>query len=306
MPQRNGWPYCPRQRYTRVPGYARVPGYRVGINHRPYVRVLGYARVPGYRAGINHRPYTRVPGYARVPGRLILHGEFLMRLFANTVDASIARLACCNTLREIDLPSELRHAERTKNGDILRLDLRCVAMGDWGEVRGVYIVSAKIEVVSLFFFPNPACALPVYAMEFVVISQRPLVGVIDMLCLDNHPMLRAQVSTLLRQAHRDFPFTPAEDPPTWYEECRSGLDFFVRPPDLQTLQNLHSAHTQLWAHFMQFFIATPATATDAIAHHNALQVYKRHHCDNSPGVPLLQQSFGKAWTQRFLHDGLFA
>ncbi len=121
-----------------------------------------------------------------------------MRLFANLINDSITPLASFDNFRESDLPAEFRHIERTKNSDILSLDTHCSTLGEQGEVRGLYISSAKIEVVNLFFFPNPAYALPIYAMEFVIISQRPQVGVIDMLCMDKHPLLATKINTIMR------------------------------------------------------------------------------------------------------------
>jgi hypothetical protein len=227
-----------------------------------------------------------------------------MPLFAHLVADSIALLRCIDGFCDYDLPAEIRHIEREKNGDVLHLKMRRLLLGACGDVRIVEILSAKVEIVNLFFFPNPAYALPVYALEFVVISQRPVVGVIDMPCLEQHPQLSASINTLMQQAHAACPVPQATDPPDWYSACRSPFDFFTRPRTIQELHCVHTIHTQLWTHLCTM-LHTPHHALDAVAHQHALNAYKHHHRDNSPGIPLLKHSFGTAWTRRFLEEYLF-
>lgn len=109
----------------------------------------------------------------------------------------------------------------------------------------------------------------------------------------------------MRQAHAAYPFPSATNPPAWYRECRSGADFFIRPKDLAQLQTLHNVHKELWMRLNECLNA-PLPALDTSAHHQALQAYKHHHRDNSPGISLLKQSFGETWTTRFLHECLLA
>lgn len=229
-----------------------------------------------------------------------------MPLFTDLVTASIVPLRALDNVREIQLEPDLRGAQRDKNGSLLTLSARCWKISRCGEVRGVYIVSPKIEVVNLFFFPAAAYALPVYALEFVILSGRPMVGVIDLPCLDAQEAMREQVSAWMAAAHRDFPLPAAADPPEWYRECRSGLDFFVRPHDIKELQQLHAVHLRLWQDLTQFIVPGEIPpARDEATHRRALQAYKHHHRDHSPGLPLLNNSFGAVWTRRFLSECLF-
>ncbi len=177
-----------------------------------------------------------------------------------------------------------------------------------GELRSVHIHGPRIEIINLFYFPSPNRALPVYAMEFVLFGCRPIVGVIDAKPLNANPFTHNLWQETLTGAHSAFPdLIPAEDPPPWYEECRSGLDFFTRPETVDGLRRLLDCHASVWARLAAAELSAPLLdEQETAAHCVALDDYKKHHRINSPGLPFLNRTFGPEWTDRFLRAALFA
>ncbi len=218
-----------------------------------------------------------------------------------TVPAEAIATASGRVLR---LPAELA---TNHHGDTC-FTARFARLPAGGELRSVHIHGPRIEIINLFHFPAPDHALPIYAMEFVVFGRRPVVGVIDAKALNPHPHAAALWRDSLESAHARFPqLNRADDPPPWYEECRSGLDFFTRPEHFGGLGDLVNCHSHVWSLLSSGERDAPRlSGAEAAAHAIALADYKDHHRVNSPGLPFLNRSFGPEWTDRFLRTALFA
>lgn len=206
--------------------------------------------------------------------------------------------------RKLRLPPELASNQR---GDTT-FSARFARLPAGGELRSVHIHGPRIEIINLFHFPSPDRALPVYAMEFVLFGRRPIVGVIDAKPLTDHPYAQTLWQNTLSNAHAAFPdLLRADDPPPWYEECRSGLDFFTRPEAVNGLGRLLSCHARVWSSLAAAELDAPRLDPSASASHAlSLNHYKDHHRINSPGLPFLHRTFGPEWTDRFLRTALFA
>ncbi len=222
-------------------------------------------------------------------------------LYQQTQDA--LRVLPCVEVRQVPA------AYAQQSAGNIQLQAVFYRLGDWGEMRAVLIQSPKIDIINIFFFPQAQWDVPVYAMEFVVLGGKrtPIVAVIDAVALCSEGRSHAQARTLLQRAHHTFPqLHTADDMPAWYLACRSGEDFFIRPQDEAELHTLTQAHRHLWQAFIALLPAAHRVSkAQAAAHAQALADYKQHHCDNTPGLKLLQQQFGATWTQHFLQDYLF-
>jgi hypothetical protein len=206
--------------------------------------------------------------------------------------------------RALRLPASLASNRR---GDV-SLTARFARLPAGGELRSVHIHGARIEIINLFHFPAPDRATPVYAMEFVVFGRRPVVGVIDAKPLARHPAAERMWRDALEKAHTLFPcLVRADDPPPWYDECRSGLDFFTRPEHFNGLGELLACHAHVWARLAAGDSgASQLDAAETAAHALMIADYKKHHRENSPGLPFLNRTFGAEWTDDFLRNALFA
>ncbi len=225
--------------------------------------------------------------------------------FSYLLQQSIALTqACITDLQARTLPPH--YAQQTAGQ--LRLKAHFYRLNKCGEMRSVLIQAPKIDIINIFFFPATHCDLPVYAMEFVSLGQKPVVAVIDALSLIPQTHSAEKINSVLLKAHQDFAhLQQAEEMPDWYQACRSGLDFFVRPQNSQDFQLLGNVHLQIWQSLMAMLQnAQPMPSAQQAAYAQALKSYKKHHCDNSPGLKLLQQKFGNLWTQAFLQDYLFS
>lgn len=221
----------------------------------------------------------------------------------------LSRLSITDLKKQI-LPID--YSEKKASGQV-NLQTSFYQLGLWGEMRAVLIQAPKINIINIFFFPHPHWDLPVYAMEFVVLGHKPIVAVIDAFSLFPQAVSVSAISinNILKQAHKDFQhLKQASDLPSWYQECRSGQDFFVRPQNEHELLQLTHAHLQIWKALMNLLPQAQDSklqqASINAKHANALKLYKHHHRDNTPGLKLLQQKFGQQWTQEFLRDYLFA
>lgn len=207
----------------------------------------------------------------------------------------------------VELAPGLADAQRDTPSGPLTISTRIWEGQGLGQWRAAAIASRKIDIVSVFFYPDPARALPLYAMEFVRLGRVPLVGVIDLVapagdCAE--PVARRW----LRDARVACPtLVNGDDPPDWYRDCRSGDDFFLRPRDAQEFDLATVVHLHLQTRLglaqtrsAQRPVVAQATFAEFVQH------YKTHHRLNSPGLPLLGKSFGPDWTRRYLEECFFS
>lgn len=210
------------------------------------------------------------------------------------------------SIQERPLATDIAHCERDLGSGTLTLRNRCIDIS-WGyQLRLVHLRSPKIEIVTAFAFPRGDRRLPLYGMEVVALGRRPVVGVLDLLDLHPASTLPPLAEPILREAHEAFPDLPySNDQPAWFEQCRSGQDFFLRPDDLDTLLELVDVHHHVMGRLAALG-SSPDSVSAAADHDAAISHYKRHHRDNSPGLPLLHRVFGEPWTSDYLDGYLFA
>lgn len=229
-----------------------------------------------------------------------------MARFTKLIQDSFQRLAPLPH-QEIFLPASYAKPVGLNGQEQTIMYNRFVRIGELGEVRSVCLQAPKIDIVNMFFFPQPSWHLPVFAMELVVLGTRPVVGVIDLLSLLPELSCQEPARKILIQTHADFPqLRQSDDPPLWYQACRSGLDFFVRPQEEDDLTALGLAHLQVWEGLLTLLQAPRPLDNDIISvHRQNITAYKHHHRDNTPGLRLLQQCFGPEWTAQYLSEYLF-
>jgi len=181
-----------------------------------------------------------------------------------------------------------------------------------GEMRAVYIVGPKIEIINLFFFPTPTEMAPIYAMEFVQMGRRAVVGVIDVVSDPAQLTAVEEARSIIEPIRFNYKeLKQGEDPPDWFQECRSGSDFFVRPEGAAQLTQLRAAHFQVFENYLDRLGNHAARADSSPSGgersaRNWQSNYKAHHAENSPGLPFLNRTFGEEWAQVFLNQYLFA
>ncbi|MGZ8218419.1 hypothetical protein [Methylomagnum sp.] len=205
------------------------------------------------------------------------------------------------------LPDEFTTQLRQKDHGPQQLTNRFFRVDERGEVRSVLITAPKIAIITLFFFPDPQWDLPVYALELVMFGTRPIVGVLDGLCLvpsmASEPPLIEHWRSARARCHLP---QQTDDVPDWYRACRSGHDFFVRPTKTDTFAPLILAHQSLWKTLATWIAQAQAMPRQRVGpHRDALGAYKRHHAAHFPGRSFLKQGFGENWTERYLKEILF-
>lgn len=182
------------------------------------------------------------------------------------------------------------------------LTTRCLELPDRGEARLVSIEGKKVHILNAFLWPRPEVQAPVYAMEFVAFGPKPIVAVIDAVGLAGDASVQL-ARELLAEAHARFPFTAGDDLPAWFQSCRSGHEFFVRPQRVEDFAALGEAHLFAWARALDALRIAPLIRDST--HEIQLKSYKSHHANSSPGLKWLQVSFGEAWTDTYLHRIVF-
>lgn len=223
---------------------------------------------------------------------------------SNLLDCSLDMAAVAG-LRPLVLDAEMAYAEKTLPSGNLSCRAqrwRCAA----AELRVAWLESPKIQVLSCFVYPVSHVALPLYAMELVQLGAKPIIAVIDAVAPAQDPA-QAFARACLAEAHAAHPeLQNADDPPDWFQDCRSGVDFFVRPASQTEFAQMGSLHVSL---LMSYLKALPAAArrtpSETAAFEHFSRHYKDHHAANSPGLPLMHKSFGPAWTERFMQQCFF-
>ncbi|MCC5789364.1 MAG: hypothetical protein JJT75_07000 [Opitutales bacterium] len=194
------------------------------------------------------------------------------------------------------LPDPFQTTE--KRGEI-ELKTQLYSLFNQWEIRLARVTSPKIDILNLYAFPFEKKDLPVVVMEMVRFGPKPLVAVADLIGFGEQSRLAAR--KVLRLVHSAYPsLKNSQDPPVWFQECRSGEDFFIRPQNLLEWQTCCFAFRQLWK---KAFFPLPGVDPSPEAH-QALGQYKQHHLVNSPSRPFLQKTFGASWTEDYLHKVL--
>lgn len=208
---------------------------------------------------------------------------------------------------EIPLPSTFQaHIKPEAQGE-LRLHNRFFNVSHLGELRTVTVQSPKISILNLLFFPDPKQQLPAYAAEFVCLSGKPIIAVIDAKCLLSSEAAE-RVKAIMTQARSSFNglIMPEAELPEWFEKSRSGHEIFIRPKTLSDMERVMGKHLDIWCSLVDLFKASKQYDENTEKDHlNHLNHYKKQHCSNYPGIPLLQRCFGEEWTSTYLNNYLF-
>jgi len=224
----------------------------------------------------------------------------------------LSSFATCTTeialaagMERVSLEPDLASAEKTGSNGSLKChgqSLFCAT----AELRMVLIESAKIQVLSCFIYPQENIALPLYAMELVQLGAKPIVAVLDAVAPPGDLSSSFAISMMARAHHSVADLQNATDPPPWFQDCRSGHDFFVRPDSSEDLRRMGLLHLCLVSDYL---LALPMSAardqSAAVAFGAFSRHYKDHHAANSPGLPLMEKSFGSAWTAHFMQQFFF-
>ena len=218
---------------------------------------------------------------------------------------SSAELASAAGFQQLNIPPDLASVEKVLPSGTLSCKAQSW-LGARAEMRMVVIESPKIQVISCFVYPQVEFALPLYAVELVQLGAKPIIAVIDAVAPIQDP---AQTFTRnwLEQAHlAHADLLNADDLPEWFKECRSGLEFFVRPSDQAELQRMGLLHVSLLMSYLQVLpAASQRSPIAATAFERFTRHYKDHHAAHSPGLPLMHKSFGPEWTKAFMQQCFF-
>lgn len=223
--------------------------------------------------------------------------------FYNTILKSMD--ICQHHTVPLNIPEEFRHSTFSLKNDVLHVSCGSYYIFEYGEHRMVSILSGKIDILIWFFFPDPEWQLPVYAMQFVRLSAKPMIGVLDLPTLYGQDTKIANMMSSHILTDVNVPYN--SDIPAWYATCRSGYDLFTRPDHDDCFIALEKAHLRTLEVINGLTTTTrEMSCSEMDTHAQAIQHYKHHHHINSPGLPLLNNICGKAWTDRFMSEWLFA
>ncbi len=175
-------------------------------------------------------------------------------------------------------------------------------------MRIAHTYAPKINIIALFFFPEPSYQLPVYSMEFVMLGEKPIVALMDMICLLQPTSVSQAVKNVMMTAHsQHLVSNHCGTLPQWFDECRSGFEFFSRPDHASDFDKLSEINVFLLEKLTQLLQAAELYDDhNSLFHKTNLDAYKTHHKANSPGLRLMNRSFGTDWTHHYLTNYLFA
>ncbi len=227
--------------------------------------------------------------------------------FQTLIEETEAAFNGFSGFKKIELPERFAKNEHAELDGMLVLENRFYRFGEYGEVRIAHTFAPKINILAVFYFPDPGLQLPVYSMEFVMLGEKPIIALMDMVCLLKSMPVTNVVEELMRSSHAKHPeFATNQPVPEWFAQCRSGSEFFFRPHDRDDFNRLAQIHLGLLKQLTQLIrLADRYRQDDARRHKAELDGYKCHHQANSPGLRLMNRSFGAEWTQTYLAEYLF-
>lgn len=227
-------------------------------------------------------------------------------VFKALIEKTVAAFAEFPCL-QIGLPEQFAKIERLEQDGVLTIENHFFQVANFGQLRITHTHAPKINIIAVFFFPEYCCQLPVYSMEFVMLGQKPIIALMDAVCLIQSMPISATVKDVMASAHLHHPeFSEGEALPQWFDECRSGQEFFIRPRELDEFSTLAEMHMSIIENLTELFQGTKMFDKDnAELHKTHLESYKHHHKINSPGIRLMNRSFGEAWTNEYLSAYLF-
>ncbi len=208
---------------------------------------------------------------------------------------------------KVVLPSRFAKIEHVEYDGVLTLENHFYRLNDRGHIRLAHTYAPKINIIATFFFPDPDLQLPVYSMEFVMLGEKPIVALMDMACLLKPMSVSKTIEDFMSSAHATFPEYSRNQPvPEWFDQCRSGVEFFFRPTVPEAFKNLSRINLSLLQNLTELCLTPDSFGKDdAIRHQANIEAYKMHHRLNSPGLRLMNRSFGQEWTQEYLASYLF-
>jgi Ferredoxin-dependent bilin reductase len=211
------------------------------------------------------------------------------------------------TCQQLELPEQFSKIERHEQDGVLTIENHFFQIGDVGQLRIAHTHAPKINIMAVFFFPEYTYQLPVYSMEFVLLGQKPIIALIDTVCLIQPMTISTVVKAFMDLAHTNYlEFSQGEALPQWFDECRSGQEFFIRPREISEFSALGEIHLTLVGHLSKLFQnAEIFDKKTAALHKTHLKNYKHHHKINSPGTRLMNRSFGEEWTNEYVTAYLF-
>lgn len=229
-----------------------------------------------------------------------------MKTVLQTVQEKSLSLLSQFPLQERKLPDQFQQALKPEAQGELHLTNRFIRLDNIGEVRNVIITSPKINIFNMMFYPEAHRPLPCYAAEFVCLSDKPIVAVIDAKCLDGFSV-GAQVGQLLVKARSSIDYRPEENSVSeWFDHCKSGFEILVRPKSSEEMLTLLQTHLTVWAGIAPLFDGPDLLDQRKSAYHQELiRHYKYQHAAHYPGIPLLNRCFGIEWTDNYINRYLF-
>lgn len=178
------------------------------------------------------------------------------------------------------------------------IDARVPGLGD---ARATLIHSPRAEIFNAMVFPDDAEALPVFAAEWVAFAGRVHVAVADL-----QPVVetrsadeaRARAEAVLAR----FPtIEQSDDRPDWCRDYFTPGALFAR--GCQENGVLLDAYAAYLREFLAMAGSVPIRGRRTGG--AAVDAYKLHHVENTPGLAYLSRFFGADWTHDFLRRGMY-
>jgi hypothetical protein len=170
-------------------------------------------------------------------------------LIENTV-AVFSAFPC----QPLELPEQFAKIERHEQDGVLTIENHFFQIGKYGQLRIAHTHAPKINIIAVFFFPECDYQLPVYSMEFVMLGQKPIIALMDAVCLIQSMSITTIVKDFMALAHLAYPeFSEGEALPPWFDECRSGQEFFIRPRELSEFATLEKIHLAIAENLTKLF-----------------------------------------------------
>ena len=210
------------------------------------------------------------------------------------------------SLSPYSMPEDLGYVEGSLAGERLVIENHCYQTPQFRKLHlELAQVGNNLDILHCVMFPHPNYNLPLFGVDIVAGKKGISAAIVDLSPVNSQRVLPIAYQKVLRKLPQ-VDFSQQRDLPQW-GDIFSEFCLFVKPVNqLEEAAFLDHVKTFLKLHCQISLTAKPVESQDLEAEILAGQnYYCNQQRQNDKTRRVLEQSFGKEWTERYLITMLF-
>jgi len=225
-------------------------------------------------------------------------------LLTYTIDSLQSRFEA----RPLDVPERYARREGTMRGKPLVMTNVAFETEHLRKVRLTYMDGGDAaQILTTMVFPRPYTDLPIFAADVLGFRGQP-----HLIVIDHQPLFKDDADyeeryiTPMADVYHRYVHLPTKERhlPAWTEAFFSKYTHYSRP-QLEDLPEVLNAYRAYWDLYLDQAETLHMTPQEEPRIHARQAEYCADHIANEQAEGMLQNLFGEAWCEAFIHDFLF-